>query len=66
MASLYRGTPGGQKKTYSGDGTYSELVRAMLPSTAALGLMVLRCVARSTATIPNLGSKPDIHSHGDY
>ena len=41
---------------------YSELVRAMLPSRAALGLMVLRCVARSTATIPNLGSNPDIHS----
>ena len=42
--------------------SYNELVRAMLPRMAALGLMVLRCVARSTATIPNLGSNPDIHS----
>ena len=39
-----------------------EFLRAMLPSMAPLGLMVRRCVAKSTATIPNLGSKPDIHS----
>src|SRR6266852_1557158 len=35
---------------------HSEFLRAMLPSTAALGLIVLRCVTRSTATIPNFGS----------
>ena len=46
----------------TGTAIHREFRRAMLPSMAPLGLIVRLCVARSTATIPNFGSKPDIHS----
>jgi hypothetical protein len=40
----------------------SEFRRAIFPRKAPLGLTVRLWVAKSTATMPNFGSKPDIHS----
>src|SRR5450631_243430 len=49
-------------KAHRAGSHYKEFLRAIFPNTAPLGFTVLLCVDKSTATIPNFGSNPDIHS----
>lgn len=54
--SSVRGVSGGEGSAFVfPSAPYSAFLRAIFPSTAALGLMVRFCVFKSTATNPNFG-----------